>query len=77
MQSLLGMCIENTNEMSTTIKVSFDVQDVMKNIQEKMVEEQQREASSDPDLLIKDLSEHLNVIKTNHQKLNEIRKTLF
>ena len=25
MQNLLGMCIENTNEMSTTIKVSFDV----------------------------------------------------
>ena len=33
------MCIENTNEMSTTIKVSFDVQDVMKNIQARMREE--------------------------------------
>lgn len=70
------MCIENTNEMSTTIKVSFDVQDVMKNIQDKMHEEQQRETSSDTDKLIKDLSDHLNVIKTNHQKLNEIRKQI-
>ena len=74
MQNLLGMCIENTNEMSSTIKVSFDVQDVMKNIQDKMQEEQQREESSDTDKLIKDLSDHLNVIKTNHQKLSENRK---
>lgn len=42
MQNLLGMCIENTNEMSATIKVSFDVQDVMKNIQSKMDEENKR-----------------------------------
>ena len=46
MQNLLGMCIENTNEMSATIKVSFDVQDVMKNIQGKMAEEEEREKSS-------------------------------
>ena len=32
MQNLLGMCVENTNEMSTTINTSFNVQDVMKNI---------------------------------------------
>jgi hypothetical protein len=35
----------------------------MKNIQGKMAEEQAREESSDTDQLIKDLSEHLNVIK--------------
>ena len=29
MQHLLGMCVENTNEMATTISVSFEVQDVM------------------------------------------------
>ena len=60
MQNLLGMCIENTNEMSATIKVSFDVQDVMRNIQGKMAEEDAREDSSD---IILGLSEHLNVIK--------------
>jgi hypothetical protein len=38
MQKLLGMCVENTNEMSSTIKVSFDVQDIMKVIQERMKE---------------------------------------
>ena len=32
MQNLLGMCVENTNEMSQTIKVSFDVQDTMMKI---------------------------------------------
>jgi hypothetical protein len=37
MQNLLGMCVENTNEMSSTINTSFNVQDVMKMI-EKMME---------------------------------------
>lgn len=32
MQALLGMCVENTNEMSSTIKMGFDVKDVMANI---------------------------------------------
>ena len=32
MQKLLGMCIENTNDMSHTISMSFDVQDIMKRI---------------------------------------------
>jgi hypothetical protein len=32
MQKLLGMCIDNTNEMSHTIKMSFDVQDIMGRI---------------------------------------------
>ena len=32
MQKLLGMCIDNTNEMSHTIKMSFDVQDIMLRI---------------------------------------------
>lgn len=29
MQGLLGMCIDNTNEMSLTISVTLDVHDVM------------------------------------------------
>ena len=73
MQKLLGMCVENTNEMSTTIKVSFDVQDVMRNIQKRMQEENDREATSDADAIIKELTEHLNAIKTSHHKLTELR----
>jgi hypothetical protein len=42
MQHLLGMCVENTNEMATTINVSFEVQDVMKKIHDWMEEEKQR-----------------------------------
>ena len=62
MQNLLGMCIENTNEMSATIKVSFDVQDVMKNIQGKMDEENKRREQSDADQVIQELSEGLTKI---------------
>ena len=36
MQGLLGMCIDNTNEMSLTINVTLDVHDVMQKIQEIM-----------------------------------------
>ena len=36
MQGLLGMCIDNTNEMSLTISVTLDVQDSMQKIQNIM-----------------------------------------
>ena len=32
MQRLLGMCVDNTNDMSNTIKMSFDVSDIMNPI---------------------------------------------
>lgn len=32
MQGLLGMCIDNTNEMSLTVNVTLDVHDVMQRI---------------------------------------------
>ena len=40
MQGLLGMCIDNTNEMSLTISVTLDVHDVMQRIQEIMSRDQ-------------------------------------
>lgn len=61
MQSLLGMCIENTNEMSTTIKMSFDVKDVMKNIQDKA-----NEKINDTGEIISELSGNLKEIKEQH-----------
>jgi len=36
MQSLLGMCIDNTNEMSLTISVTLNVHDAMNKIQNIM-----------------------------------------
>ena len=30
--NLMGMCIENTNDLSNTIKMSFDIKEVMGNI---------------------------------------------
>ena len=66
LQRLLGMCVENTNEMSNTIKVSMDVQDVMKEIQGKMQEEIDREANNNSDEIIKQLTDSLNSVKQNH-----------
>ena len=43
MQGLLGMCIDNTNEMSLTISVTLDVQDSMHKIQGIMNREQMQE----------------------------------
>jgi hypothetical protein len=40
MQGLLGLCIDNTNEMTMTINVTLDVHDVMHKIQEIMQREQ-------------------------------------
>lgn len=62
MQRLLGMCIENTNDMSHTISMSFDVQDIMKRIQEKMSEEKKREAENDSGAIIAELSKLLDSI---------------
>lgn len=45
MQGLLGMCIDNTNEMSLTINVTLDVHDVMQKIQNIM--KQGDESTSD------------------------------
>ena len=43
MQGLLGMCIDNTNEMSLTISVTLDVQDSMRKIQDIMGRDQMQE----------------------------------
>ena len=40
MQKLLGMCVDNTNDMSNTIKMSFDVHDIMKRINAQLSEDQ-------------------------------------
>lgn len=75
MQNLLGMCVENTNEMSRTINVSFSVQDKMKNIQEMMRQENERELNDNTDQVIADLFNALQVMETNRKKLTELRKT--
>ena len=36
MQGLLGMCIDNTNEMAMTINITLDVNDVMERIKDIM-----------------------------------------
>ena len=70
------MCVENTNEMATTINVSFEVQDVMKKIQHWMEEEKERSEHDDAETLFKGLTEHLTNMKTSHHQLTELRKTI-
>lgn len=74
MQNLLGMCVENTNEMSQTIKVSFDVQDTMANIRQALLEENEREKDNDTDETVRQLLESLKLIKENNDKLAAARK---
>ena len=68
------MCIENTNEMSTTIKMSFDVKDVMKNIKNKMHEQNESQEAVNTDEIINDLAGSLKEIRDAHGKLQESRK---
>ena len=59
------MCVENTNEMSSTIKVSFDVQDIMKVIQERMKEQNESEKLDESNQMIQELTEMLLSIVVN------------
>ena len=59
------MCVENTNEMSSTIKVSFDVQDIMKVIQERMKEQNESEKLDESNQMIQELTEMLLSIGVN------------
>lgn len=47
MQGLLGMCIDNTNEMNFTINVTLDIHDVMQNITELMQKEENLKANDE------------------------------
>ena len=74
MQGLLGMCIDNTNEMSLTINVTLDVHDVMQKIQAIMKREQQQEQEhEESDSKISNLTEHIKAIKETYNKLIDDR----
>jgi len=47
MQGLLGMCIDNTNEMSLTINVTLDVHDVMQKIHNIMEKDEIKQSDGD------------------------------
>jgi hypothetical protein len=74
MQGLLGMCIDNTNEMSLTISVTLDVHDVMHKIQNIMARDQMQEGEqAEAEAKIHALSEHIKTIKDTYNKLLEDR----
>ena len=56
MQKLLGMCVDNTNDMSNTIKMSFDVSDIMKRINSQLSEEKKRSQESETQLIFDEIT---------------------
>lgn len=74
MQKVLGMCVENTNEMSGTVNIAFDVKDSMTKIQALMGKNEQREKTAEVDKTIQDLFDSMSVIKRNQYQLQEGRK---
>jgi hypothetical protein len=74
MQGLLGMCIDNTNEMSLTISVTLDVQDSMQKIQNIMSREQMQEKEmKESEEKIHSLQEHVRLINQTYHKLMDDR----
>lgn len=74
MQGLLGMCIDNTNEMALTISVTLDVSDVMKRINDIMSRDQmQEEEYQENESKIQGLSDHIKNIRDTYNKLLDDR----
>ena len=74
MQGLLGMCIDNTNEMSLTISVTLDVHDVMQKIQSIMSRDQMQDGEQDDnEAKISTLAEHIKTIRETYNKLLDDR----
>ena len=75
MQSLLGMCIDNTNEMSLTISVTLNVHDAMNKIQSIMTRQAaQEEEMQESEAKVSNLTEHIKVIKETYNKLLDDRQ---
>lgn len=74
MSSLLGMCIDNTNEMSLTISVTLNVQEAMRKIGEIMGRQAaQEEEMQESEAKIQNLTENIKQIRETYNKLLEDR----
>lgn len=63
MQKLLGMCVDNTNDMSNTIKMSFDVHDIMKRINAQLSEEKKRSAETETEMIFSEITSMVGNIR--------------
>ena len=73
MQDLLGMCIDNTAEMSLTINVTHEVHEVMKRILAIVERHNQGQAEEDDEEGLATLSERIKAIRDRYNKLLEDR----
>lgn len=76
MQKLLGMCVENTNELSDTIKISFEFKETMKKIRAKIEEENARELDNADENFINEFSDRLASMTNAQKSLSENRPLL-
>ena len=72
MQKLLGMCIDNTNEMSHTIKMSFDVQDIMVRINDQL-QQTQGSSEGESEVIFNELTQMLGNISKTRQAMVDSR----
>ena len=69
MASLLGMCIDNTNEIAGTIEVTLKINDVMHNIKTNMKSEQENSDINPSDKIYKDMQESIGAVKDHYTSM--------
>lgn len=57
------MCVDNTNDMSNTIKMSFDVHDIMKRINAQLSEEKKRSQETETEVIFSEITTMVSNIK--------------
>lgn len=76
MQLLLGMCVENTNEINNTINTSFNVQDVMESIQNMVKNQNAEQDKIENEKLFAEFKANREVINQHIEALDDIRKKI-
>ena len=69
MASLLGMCIDNTNEIAGTIEVTLKINDVMQNIRGNMKQEQENTETIPSDKIYNDMQASIGEIKEKYSEM--------
>ena len=72
--SLIGMCIDSTKNVSETIDVTLKVNSYMKKIGNIMNEEDINNSSAPTDQILNDLQTHIGAIQKNYGTLVEDRE---
>jgi hypothetical protein len=66
LQSLMGMCIDNTHEIAGTVEIALQVNNVMKKIKQTMKVEQDNAEAMPGDTLFEDMQKTVSEIKEQY-----------